>query len=61
VVLEVIFGIPGMGELSFNSILSRDWPVVYAILMFSAILTMIGILIADLLYAASDPRISLSE
>jgi len=58
VITEVIFNIPGMGRLTFESIISRDWPVVYTILMFGAILTMIGILVSDWLYGIADPRIS---
>ncbi|MFK7936782.1 MAG: ABC transporter permease subunit [Saprospiraceae bacterium] len=61
VIIEFIFNIPGMGRLVYDAILTRNWPVVYSILMLSAILTMVGILVADLLYAASDPRVSLTK
>lgn len=61
VVIEVIFNIPGMGKLSVEAIFQRDWPVVYTVLMLSAILTMVGILLADLLYAWVDPRISYNK
>ena len=57
VVIEVIFNIPGMGRLIFNSIFSSDWPVVYTIMMLGAILTLLGNLFADILYAYADPRI----
>lgn len=57
VVIEVIFNIPGMGRLTVDAIFQKDWPVVYAILMLSAVLTMIGILVADILYAVADPRV----
>lgn len=57
VAIEVIFSIPGMGKLTIESIVRNDWPVVYAILMLAAILTMAGILLADLLYAWADPRV----
>lgn len=57
-VIEVIYSIPGMGSLAFSSIIARDWPVVFTILMFAAILTMIGNLVADFLYALADPRVS---
>lgn len=59
VAIEVIFSIPGMGRLTIDSIVRKDWPVVYAVLMLAAILTMIGILLADLLYAWADPRVRL--
>ncbi|HMQ48077.1 MAG TPA: ABC transporter permease [Saprospiraceae bacterium] len=60
-VIEVIFNIPGMGKLTVDGILSRDWPLVYALLMITAVLTMAGILIADILYARFDPRVSYSS
>jgi peptide/nickel transport system permease protein len=60
VVVEAIFNIPGMGLLTIESILNKDWPVVYAVLMMTALLTVAGILLADLLYAWADPRVRLS-
>jgi len=57
VVLELIFNIPGMGYLMLDSIFARDWQVVYAVLMVSAVLTIVGILLADILYAIVDPRV----
>lgn len=59
VVLEVIFNIPGMGRLAFEALFSQDWNVVFTVLMLGAIMTMIGILVADVLYAWADPRIRL--
>lgn len=58
IAIELIYAIPGMGQLVLMSITSRDWPVVFTIVMFAAILTMIGNLIADILYAIVDPRVS---
>ncbi len=58
VIIESIFSIPGIGQLGFESVLSRDYPVIMAIATISAVLTLIGILIADLLYVLVDPRIS---
>ncbi len=58
VVIEVIFGIDGMGKWMFDSIVNNDYNVVITVSMFSAILTLVGILISDLLYAVVDPRIS---
>lgn len=60
-VIEVIFAIPGMGGTVINSIFSQDWPMVYTILMLTAILTMIGNLIADILYTFVDPRVQFAE
>ena len=56
VVVEVIFNIPGMGRLLFDSILSRDWPVVFMVLMIVTLLTVLGNLVADVLYNLADPR-----
>jgi peptide/nickel transport system permease protein len=59
VIVEQIFTIPGMGLLAFEAILARDIPVIMAIAAISAFLTMMGILVADLMYAVVDPRIRL--
>ena len=58
VIIESIFSIPGIGQLGFESVLSRDYPVIMAIATISAFLTLIGILISDLVYVFIDPRIS---
>ncbi|HRV16258.1 MAG TPA: ABC transporter permease, partial [Spirochaetota bacterium] len=59
VVVESIFSVPGMGMLAFESILSRDIPVIMAITSISAFLTLIGIFLGDIMYAIVDPRIRL--
>ncbi len=56
VIVEVIFNIPGMGRLLFDSILGRDWPVVFMVLMIVTLLTILGNLVADVLYNLADPR-----
>ena len=61
VVLELIFSIPGMGKTVVEAIFSRNYPIVYTVVMFSAILTLVGNLVADILYALVDPRISFSK
>lgn len=58
-VIETIFNIPGMGLLTIESIQNKDWPVVYALLFMTALLTIAGILLADMLYAWADPRLRL--
>lgn len=60
-IIEIIFSIPGMGQLSLKAIFARDYPVVFTVLMFTAILTLVGNLVADVLYAYVDPRISFSN
>ncbi|MEO1625130.1 MAG: ABC transporter permease [Bacteroidota bacterium] len=57
VVIELIFNIPGMGLLVLDSILAKDWPVVYIILMLTAVMTILGNLMADILYTWADPRV----
>jgi peptide/nickel transport system permease protein len=57
VIIEQIFSIPGMGRLSFEAILSRDYPLIMGILAIDALLTLVGLIISDLLYAVVDPRI----
>ena len=59
VIIESIFSIPGMGQLGFEAVLSRDYPVIMAITTISALLTLIGLLVSDILYAVLDPRIKL--
>lgn len=57
VIFETIFAIPGMGQLFYQGVMSRDYPVVMGILVIGAILTLIGNLIADISYSLADPRI----
>ena len=59
-VTETVFTWPGMGRLSLDSLGYSDFPVVMGLLMFSAILTIVGNLIADLVVALVDPRIRLA-
>lgn len=58
-VTETVFTWPGMGRLFLDSLSYRDYPVVMGILMLSALLVLIGNMLADLLYAVADPRIRL--
>ena len=60
VVTEKIFGIPGMGNLLLNSIVVQDFPVVQAVLLIIAILTVICNLISDIVIALLDPRIRIA-
>jgi peptide/nickel transport system permease protein len=58
-VTETVFTWPGMGRLFLDSLSYRDYPVVMGILMFTAVLVLLGNMIADALYAVCDPRIRL--
>jgi peptide/nickel transport system permease protein len=57
VIVETIFSIPGMGRLFFSSVFGRDYPVIMAILVLGAFLTLLGNWLADAAYAWADPRI----
>ncbi len=57
VIFETIFGIPGLGQLFFGGVMARDYPLVMGSLVIGAVLTQVGILVSDILYAVVDPRI----
>ena len=61
IIVERIFTIPGLGLLGFQALLERDYPIIMANLTIGAVLTMIGVLVADLLYSVVDPRIAFSK
>jgi len=56
--IEKVFDIDGMGLLVYNSMVSRDYNVVMGIILLTSILTLLGRLFSDILYAAIDPRIT---
>ena len=60
-VVEYVFNIPGMGLLLMHSILFEDWNVAFTIVFLLSIVTMIGLLFADVLYALIDPRVKLGD
>ncbi|MSR59226.1 MAG: ABC transporter permease [Planctomycetaceae bacterium] len=60
VILERIFSWPGMGSLFFDSIGERDYPTIMGLTLMFSVLTLAGQLLADLLYAAVDPRVGYS-
>ncbi len=57
-VIESVFAWPGMGRLTVNAVSGRDYPIIMATTMIAAILTVLGNLLADVSYAAVDPRVS---
>ncbi len=57
VIFESIFAIPGLGQLFYQGVMSRDYPLVMGGLVIGAVLTLLGNLLADLSYAIVDPRI----
>lgn len=54
---ETIFAWPGMGQLFVDSVFSRDYPILMGVLMLTAVLVVLGNLLADLTYGLLDPRI----
>jgi len=59
VITEQIFAYPGMGRLAIQAILSRDYPVIQAVVFFSAVVVILTNFAIDLAYVKLDPRISL--
>jgi microcin C transport system permease protein len=57
VVIEQVFEIPGMGRLSLEAIVGRDYPVFMAILAITSLLGLLGNVLSDLCYVLIDPRI----
>ena len=58
VVIEQVFEIPGMGRLSLEAIVGRDYPVFMATLSLTSILTLVGNVLSDFCYVLIDPRIN---
>jgi peptide/nickel transport system permease protein len=56
-VTETIFSWPGIGRLTLQSIVAQDYAMIMAVTVFSALATVIGYIISDVLYALIDPRI----
>lgn len=56
-ITETIFAWPGMGRLAVGAVFQRDYPILMGTTLVSAILVLLGNLIADILYAVVDPRI----
>lgn len=57
VIVEQIFGIRGMGFVALEAIRMPDYPLVITVVAFTALITMLGVLLSDLLYVLIDPRI----
>jgi peptide/nickel transport system permease protein len=60
-IVEQIFGIPGMGRVAYEALLARDYTVLMADITIVAVLVMVGFLLSDLLYVVADPRIKFDE
>jgi len=60
IVVETIFGWPGMGLLAFNAVFQRDFVLLLGILFFSSLVVLLVSLVVDLLYMRLDPRIRIA-
>jgi peptide/nickel transport system permease protein len=60
VIIEAIFAWPGMGTLAITAVRGRDYPVIMAINLITAVMILASNLLADLIYAVVDPRIKYS-
>jgi peptide/nickel transport system permease protein len=58
VILEVMFNWPGLGRLFFESMMARDYPTIMALSFITAVLVLLGTLLADISYALVDPRVT---
>ena len=59
IITEQVFGLPGIGNVAFDAMLVADIPFIMGYNMFLALLSVIGVLLADLMYAVVDPRVKL--
>jgi peptide/nickel transport system permease protein len=60
IITETVFNWPGMGRLYFDALSRTDYPVAMALILITALLTVIATLLSDILYTWADPRIRLS-
>lgn len=60
VITETIYSWPGLGRLSFEAVLQQDYPMVMAVVILSGVVTILGYLFSDVMYAFVDPRIRLN-
>ena len=56
-IAELLFGIPGLGNLAIESVWNRDYPVIMAITLIAATAFVLANLLADIAYSIVDPRI----
>jgi peptide/nickel transport system permease protein len=57
VIVERVFGLPGLGTLTINSVLSKDYPTVQAIVLVTAVIVVVVNLLIDISYTWLDPRV----
>ncbi len=57
VIIESIFALPGLGQLFYQAVMSRDYPLIMGSLVLGAVLTLLGNILADVGYGLADPRV----
>ena len=60
-ITETVFDLPGIGNIAYKALLAGDIPFIMGYNMFIAALTVIGILLTDIMYAAVDPLVKLGD
>jgi peptide/nickel transport system permease protein len=61
IVTETVFAWPGIGRLTYEAVIFRDYPLLQAVILMDALLILLINLMVDILYAYIDPRIRLAE
>ncbi len=61
IIMEQIFTYPGVGWYTYDALVNRDYPLLMGILIFFSVITVVGVLIADLTYGLIDPRANTGE
>jgi peptide/nickel transport system permease protein len=61
IIVESIFGIPGMGKLGVDAVFDKDKEMVLSITLVASFLGLISYLLADIAYAIADPRVSFED
>jgi peptide/nickel transport system permease protein len=60
VIVETIFGLPGLGKYAIDAILNRDFPVIQAVVLVSAVVVLVANLLVDVAYGALNPKVRIS-
>ena len=59
-VVENVFSLPGLGRLAFDAAMGQDYPMVMALTVLVAVVTLVGLILSDVLHALVDPRVELA-
>ena len=60
IITEQVFDLPGIGNVAYKAMIVADIPFIMGYNMFLALLSVLGVLLADLMYAVVDPRVKLT-